>query len=78
MKALSLTALLLLLISSLSCTSDNYKIGECLQKPDESSVWEIMSFNEGSAVLKQLTKVSNIQSKEVNLPSGYIKTKCRR
>jgi hypothetical protein len=75
MKALFLIPLSLMI---LSCTGQDFKVSECVQKPDESSIWEITAFNEGSAVLNQITKVSNTQTKEVNLPGGYIKTKCRR
>lgn len=69
--------LLLSTILALSCMGEKYKVGDCIQKPDESSVWKITKFNEGLAVLNQQTKVSGTQTKEVNLPSGYIKTRCR-
>lgn len=75
MKALILTLPLLLMIS---CFGEEFKVGHCIQKPDESSVWQITAFNEGFAKIK-ITKQagSPTSEKEVALPSGYIKTKCR-
>jgi hypothetical protein len=75
MKELIMLFPLLLLIS---CFGEEFKVDQCVQKPDESTVWRITEFNEGFAKIK-ITKQggSPISEKEVALPGGYIKTKCR-
>jgi hypothetical protein len=61
-----------------SCFGEDFKVGQCVQKPDESTVWQINEFNEGFAKIKITKKGgSPISEKEVALPGGYIKTKCR-
>ncbi len=75
MKELILISSLLLLVS---CFGEKFKVGQCIQKPDESTIWQISGFNEGFAKLTITKKgASPISEKEVALPGGYIKTKCR-
>jgi len=56
-----------------SCFSPQFKVGDCIQKPDESSVWKVESFKDG---ISQLSLFNNNDKKEATLPGGYIKTKC--
>ena len=74
MKTLFLCSFLLILGS---CFGPDLKVGDCIQKPDESSVWKIENFEEGKAEISPTNKNSNLSIKEVSLPGSYIKTRCR-
>ncbi len=74
MKVLIYLSLVFVLVS---CFGSNLEVGNCIQKPDESSVWKIKSMNDGMAQLIRSEKGTSTQELEVSLPGSYIKTKCR-
>lgn len=61
-----------------SCQDTNFTKGDCIQKPDESTVWEISYIKEGNATLVQSGPNAPEIAQEVKLTSNWIKTKCRK
>lgn len=61
-----------------SCQDTNFVKGDCIQKPDESTIWEISSFKNGNATLVQSGAQAAEIAQEIKLNSNWIKTKCKK
>ncbi len=61
-----------------SCQDTNLAKGDCIQKPDESVVWEISSIKDGNATIVQSGPMAAEIAREIKLTSSWIKTKCRK
>jgi hypothetical protein len=60
-----------------SCNDVDLKVGDCMQKPDESVVWKITEMNEGVATTIRSGKNMPEDVREVQLDNSWIKTRCR-
>ncbi len=60
-----------------SCNDIEYKVGDCIQKPDESIVWKINELSAGSAVVQPSGKIAPEMVKEIQIDSTWIKARCR-
>lgn len=60
-----------------SCNGVDFKVGDCMQKPDESVVWKITEMNEGVATTIRSGKNMPEDVREVQLDSSWIKSRCR-
>ena len=60
-----------------SCQDTNFINGDCIQKPDESTVWEISDIKEGKATIVQSGPNVPEIAMEIRIDSSWIKTKCR-
>ena len=69
--------LILCLTVFISCNGVDFKVGDCMQKPDESVVWKITEMNEGLATATRSGKNMPEDALEVQLDSSWIKTRCR-
>ena len=71
--------LLILLFSILlvSCQDTNLIKGDCIQKPDEATVWKIASIKDKKATIIQSGPNAPEIALVVDLNSKWIKTRCR-
>lgn len=53
MKLIKLLPILVLLTVS-SCQKSNFQVGDCIQKPDEIFIYEIISVQDNTAELKPI------------------------
>ena len=70
--------LILFPILLVSCQETNFVKGDCIQKPDESTVWEISSVKNGEATIVQSGPQTAEIAREIKLNSIWMKTKCRK
>ncbi len=75
MKSLTVFIPLLFIISS--CNKTSFKVGDCIQKPDEMTVWKVTTVDEKNDMGK-LTQsgVSELVEKDTKLNSNWIITSC--
>lgn len=60
-----------------ACNEVEFKVGDCMQKPDESVVWEIKELGAGVATVQMSGNNAPEMVKEVQLSDSWIKTRCR-
>jgi hypothetical protein len=58
-----------------SCQENKFEVGQCIQKPDENTVWKINEIDNNSAKIENTQ--NPIDKKTTALSSSWIKTKCR-
>lgn len=68
--------LLVMFILVTSCQDNNFTKGDCIQKPDENTIWEISSIKDGNATVVQSGPNAPEIAREFKLNSSWIKTKC--
>jgi hypothetical protein len=61
----------------MSCNEVDFKVGDCMQKPDESIIWKITQMDAGAATLIRSGKNMPEDVREIQLDSNWIKTRCR-
>lgn len=71
------TLLLLLSVLTISCNSLEFKLNDCIQKPDENIIWKIVELKDKEATLIQSAENAPEIAKPVTLNSSWIKAKCR-
>ena len=69
--------LLILSMFLISCQGHNFVNGDCVQKPDENTVWKLSDVKDDSATAVQSGPNVPEIAKEIKLDSSWIKTKCR-
>lgn len=62
----------------ISCQDSNFVKGDCIQKPDQSTVWKISSIKGENATIIQSGIQATEMVQEIKLTSSWIKTKCRK
>jgi hypothetical protein len=61
----------------ISCNEVDFKVGDCMQKPDESVVWKITEINAGIATTIRSGKNMPEDVREVQLNNSWMKLRCR-
>lgn len=67
---------LILLPILVSCNSKEFKVGECIQKPDEAIVWKVDTVKKDTLIITQKQNPSLPQRKEVTPSSDWIISSC--
>lgn len=62
---------------SLSCNQLDFKVNDCIQKPDEAFVWKIVELKDKDATLVQSGKNAPEIARSEKLNSNWIKAKCQ-
>jgi hypothetical protein len=65
----------LLFFLLVSC-SKTYKVGECVQKPDQNSILEVVEVNENGTVLISKINGQIIETREEKSLSDYVSAEC--
>ena len=74
MKLFIIIAPILLVLAS--CNSTNLKIGDCIQKPDEMTVWKITNKDDDNKASLIQTGIDQKVEKQTTLSSSWIITSC--
>lgn len=73
---MKIITLLTLSLTILSCESKNFKVGECVQKPDSITVWTISKIDADELTLEQDSNPAEENTIKSKASSSWIKTQC--
>jgi len=69
--------LVIISLTSISCNQLDFKVNDCIQKPDESVVWKIVELKGKESTLVQSAKNAPEIARTEKLNSSWIKAKCQ-